>query len=457
MSRSYLLLIFICNFIFPKDFNIMPILYSQYESLGRDYSPSLKPVSILGWGVKGVYQGGPISIDADFINHTFIGLYNKPNSFSHDQGIAQFTKWPYQDVKSIYDSRISNMKFIYSGEDINLEFGKFNRNWGPGLSSLTFSNKSPSYPQIGFNWVINHKLRFEYFIGMLRSLIEDTLSTQYYTNPITTRHVDIKRNVVAHRFEYDLTPTLTLGGSESIIYALRDFDLHYFPFIAFWPMKNYIGDIDNLQIGIDINWKPNNKSILYTTVFIDEMDPKYLLKKYSENWWGWQFGLQYKDFIMQSSRIRVEYTWMDHRVYRNKIVLNDYYHYGYPLGFWGGPHSEELYIDFSLKLQNLDIFLSYSNAKRGELTDQMILNAYDSINYRRYSGIVEQKQILSITALKDIPANIKFLVGIDVIDWVNGGFEPYNRNTIETSKLQTISKLSISLGLYYNFTNNKIR
>ena len=47
---------------------------------------------------------------------------------------------------------------------------------------------------------------------------------------------------------------------------------------------------------------------------------KYLFKKYSENWWGWQFGLQYKDFIMQSSRIRVEYTWMDHRVYRNKIV-----------------------------------------------------------------------------------------------------------------------------------------
>ena len=138
MYRSYLLLIFICNFIFPKDFNIMPVLYSQYESFGKDYTASLKPLILYGWGVRGAYKGGPISIDADFINHTFTGLYNKPNSFSHDQGLAQFTKWPYQDVKSIYDSRISNMQFIYSGEDINIEFGKFNRNWGLDYRLLLF-------------------------------------------------------------------------------------------------------------------------------------------------------------------------------------------------------------------------------------------------------------------------------------------------------------------------------
>ena len=158
------------NFIFPKDLKIMHILYSQYESLGKDYTTILKPVILSGWGVKGAYQGGPISIDADFINHTFIGLYNKPNSFSHDQGLAQFTKWPYQDVKSIYDSRISNMKFIYSGEDVDLEFGKFNRNWGPGLSSLTFSNKS-SFIICEFSFSILPSICFSAFFNAISAFI----------------------------------------------------------------------------------------------------------------------------------------------------------------------------------------------------------------------------------------------------------------------------------------------
>ena len=435
----------------------MPILYSQYESLGKDYTTSLKPVILYGWGVRGAYQEGPISIDADFINHTYHGLNQKPNSFSSEQGVAQFIKWPYDDVKSTYDSRISNMKFIYSGENINLEFGKFNRNWGPGLSSLTFSNKSPSYPQIGFNWVINQKLRFEYFIGMLRSLIEDTLNKQYYTNPITIRNVDIKRNVVAHRFEYDLTPTLTLGGSESIIYGLRDFDFHYFPFIAFWPMKNYIGDIDNMQMSIDIKWQPNNNSLYYTTAFIDEMDPKYIFNKYSQNWWGWQFGLQYKDFIMQSSRLRVEYNWMDYRVYRNKIALNDYYHYGYPLGFWGGPHSEEFYIDYLFVIPDTKFIISYSQAKRGELTDQMLADAYDGIFYKRYAGIVEKKQIASMAAIRKIFSNLEIHFGFDITDWSNAGFDPYNDPIGSLNKLEDVNKISFSLGMYYNYEYRKLR
>ena len=285
----------------------------------------------------------------------------------------------------------------------------------------------------------------------------ETLLSQYYSNSFGTKDVYIKRNIVAHRLEYDITSTLTIGGSESIIYAARDIDIHYFPFFAFWPMKNYIGDIDNLQMSIDINWKPNNNSLFYTTVFIDEMDPKYIFNKYSENWWGWQFGLQYKDFIMQSSRIRVEYTWMDHRVYRNKIVLNDYYHYGYPLGFWGGPHSEEFYIDYFFVILNTKFIISYSKAKRGELTDQMLADAYDDIFYERYTGIVEKTQIARMYAIREILPNLEMYCGFDIIDWKNANFEPYGNAIINISDLQTVGKVSLSLGLYYNYNNNKLR
>ena len=452
-----LYLIFFTNTIYSSNIDVLPILYTHYESSGSDYIVINQPVTVYGWGIGGSYINDNISIEADFINHTYIGLNKKPNLFSSRQGIAQFVKWPYQDVKSIFDSRISNMKFIYSGTEINFEFGKYNKKWGPGLSSLTFSNKSPSYPQIGFNWRINHKLRFEYFIGMLRSLIEDTLSTKYYNNQLTTKQIDIKRNIVAHRFEYDLTPTITIGGSESMVYAKRDFDIHYFPFIAFWPMKNYIGDIDNMQMSIDVIWRPNTNSSYYTTVFIDEMDPRYILDKYSENWWGWQFGFYRKDFLIKSSTIRMEYNWLDHRVYRNRITMNDYYHYGYPLGFWGGPHSEEFFMDYSLKLINTEIIIRYSNAKRGQLTEQMLDDAYESIYYERYSGVLEHKQIVKVIGIREIYPNIQIHCGIDMINWVNGGFDPYNNPDIIFDDLHDVNKLSLSMGLQYNYVMKRFK
>ena len=172
---------------------------------------------------------------------------------------------------------------------------------------------------------------------------------------------------------------------------------------------------------------------------------------------GWQFGLQYKDFIIQSSRLRVEYNWMDHRVYRNKIALNDYYHYGYPLGFWAGPHSEEFYIDYLFVILDTKFIISYSKAKRGELTDQMLADAYEDIFYERYADIVEKKQIASMVAIRKIFSNLEMHFGFDIINWGNAGFEPYNDPIGSLNELKDVNKISFSLGMYYNYENRKLR
>ena len=442
---------------------LSPIFYGQIYKGGADYTIASMSVYRYGWGIKTRYDSDNISIQSEFINHTFIGLTSKPYSFSSQQGLSQFVGWPYSDAKSVFDARVSNMIFTYNKSDFNLQIGKYDRVLGPGISSIIISKKSPSFPQLGFSWQINNKIKFEYFVGILRSLIKDNIATEYYNNPITSRNVQVKRSISAHRVEISLFPNIQLSFTESMIYARRDFEVHYFPFIAFWPMKNYIGDLDNMQISVDLVWQPNYKSKLYSVVFIDEMDPRGILtnplsifRKENENWWAWQLGTSYKDLLVGCDEIRIEYSWLDHRVYRNKISINDYYHYGYPLGFWAGPHSEELYIDYTFNMFNSQFRFSYSNARRGHLTQKMLIDAYNDVYHNRYEGDTENKVEIELSVEKEVFSNFYLNFGIQYLDWENPNFDLYDDGASEVLQ-SPLKKGTISIGFTYGFSQMKLR
>ena len=62
----------------------------------------------------------------------------------------------------------------------------------------------------------------------------------------------------------------------------------------------------------------------------------------------------------------MEYTWTDHRVYRHRFQINDSYSHGYSMGFWAGPHAEELHLKYEIPFKNFTIKSFISNMKRGE-------------------------------------------------------------------------------------------
>ena len=447
---------------FSKNPKISPVFYLQTHTNGSDYTAQKRNVYIYGWGIDTSYKFDNISLESNFVNHTFIGVSQKPNKLSARQGLAQFINWPYKDTKTVFDSRIANMKLTYNKPSFGIELGKYNRFWGPGISSLIISNKPPSYPQLGFHWQINKKMKFLYFTGILRSLIHDEFMSKYYANQIRSRYIQVKRSISAHRLEYSLLPSLHLSITESMVYATRNFEIHYFPFIAFWPMKNYIGDIDNMQISVDLDWQINNNLRLYTSVFIDEMDPRGILtnplsltKKENENWWGWQFGSNYKNFLLNSDLLRMEYNWLDHRIYRNKISANDYYHYGFPLGFWAGPHSEEIYIDYTFNIYDSLIRISYSNVKRGRLTNQMLTDAYNRVYHDRYENGFEQKKEVTLIFEKQIFFNFYLAIGFEHIDWLNPNFDPYQESS-EKIAHEILKKNSISISLNYRLSKRRV-
>ena len=55
--------------------------------------------------------------------------------------------------------------------------------------------------------------------------------------------------MAGHKIDYHLTNQLKLSAMEIVIFGNRKIDENYLlPFIPFWSMQHYIGDIDNVQL-----------------------------------------------------------------------------------------------------------------------------------------------------------------------------------------------------------------
>jgi len=387
-------------------------------------------------------------------------------------GVFKFTTTKNTNINSSYfipELNYENQRGYYNNEDkwfessellikyqnnknFNIFFGKNRIKWGNGNSSLILSKNTPAYPMTGFNWDISNSLRLEYFVGILSSLIEDTLNTNYID--IENRTVFKDRGIAAHRLIWDINDYLTLLAMETVIYGNRKFDEHYlFPFIPFWSMQHYIGDIDNVQMCGELNWKPIKHLSIYSSLFIDEWRPEWTFDTINRNWFGYQIGLSFKDQIIKNDSFIIEYTWTDHRIYRHKYPINDSFSFNYALGFWAGPHAEEFYFNYRFPIKEMIFETTMSNTIRGQLTDQMISNQYQNIKDNRFAGGKESRLVFSTRLIKNF-RNEKIMICIEGqwIDWDNAGFNPYNPNDIrdDISKFSMNIKLRILTELIWN-------
>ena len=143
--------------------------------------------------------------------------------------------------------------------------------------------------------------------------------------------------------------------------------------------------------------------------------------------------------------MRVEYTWTDNRVYHHRFPVNDYYSHNYPLGFWAGPHAEELFFSYNVNMYDMDWVMTLSDAKRGKLQYQYGDSIYD---VARYEGLIEQKLFIEFKVTKPLYNSLFMSAGISYVDWKNAGFDP---NGGENQELQDVKKKSINLSFNYNY------
>ena len=413
--------------------------YFSSGSINHMSQSGLSTITTLGLGAK--KSEGNLLVSGLFQFSSAQNLNKRSVYFNPDLNIEMHRKYIDSDI-SWFES--SDLKIEYSKDSFSIFFGKFNTIWGSGKSSLFLSNNIPSFPHMGFTWDLTSELTLDYLVGSLTSNIIDSTKSALYKN-IGSRNNYYTRSIVAHRLVWKPIESISFKAMESVIFGNRGIDIHYLlPFVPFWSMQHYTGDLDNVQMCGEINWILNENWKVFGSLFIDEWRPEWTFNKNNRNWFGWQIGGIGNSIFTANDRLRFEHTWTDHRIYRHRFRINDSYSFQYSLGFWAGPHAQESYLSYLLPIKGYNIYSYISKVKRGELTDQMLEGQYQNIYYDRFSNTLESRFVASIVCTKGF-LNDKILlkIGGEWIDWKNAGFDPLQ----STISGKDVSKFSILISV----------
>ena len=114
-----------------------------------------------------------------------------------------------------------------------------------------------------------------------------------------------------------------------------------------------------------------------------------------------------KDLILKKSELQIEYNWTDQRIYMHKYDINDFYNHQHPLGFWAGPHAEELLFNYIKNFGDRFLKFHFSKTKRGLNTREMVEDNYQDMQLKRYKKAMKSVPLISISF--ETPSNIKDL------------------------------------------------
>ena len=274
---------------------------------------------------------------------------------------------------------------------LDIIFGKFRSNIGPFLGgNLSISNKAPGFPQIQLR-TKSDKIDFTFIIGELYSGLFSEVQTRTGTASIKR-----KRYIINHRIDYKIKKNFRVGLYEQVIVG-DNLSLSYMiPVIPFWSAQHSLGDTDNLQIGFDMEYV-KSKNRFYMALIIDEWAPYDTFNSDHHNWFGGQFG--YSRLISDRSLFKIEYTKIEPQVYTHDIDINEPFHYNYPIGFWSGGDSEDIFLKIVFKLKKMkDLEFDFRHTNIGS-------PGYDT-DADFLSGNIQSRSILSLKMSKKVQTNI---------------------------------------------------
>ena len=105
--------------------------------------------------------------------------------------------------------------------------------------------------------------------------------------------------------------------------------------------------------------------------------------------------------------------------------INNFYSHGQPLGFWAGPHAEEILVQYFFPLKFNIFKLKYSFAKRGLVSQEAVADNYNDTYNKRYSdgyeirNYIDLKLILQSKSIK----GLEYIIGGNRAIFYNTGFD----------------------------------
>jgi hypothetical protein len=337
---------------FNNNLELSPVLGLRYSNTGFELSDRAIPTIWITPGINlnlivpviSPYSGVLFQAWGGFYKHSayfmdksspdLIGL--KPFEFHPEYSMEYFTKTKEPDWGVDFDQGQGGVA-LFSNK-FEVYFGKFKSSLGPFLrGNLSLSLKTPSYPQFKLSYRGNDFFEFTWVIGELISELQDTnLTIAYNNNSSTAKYPWIKRGVIQHRFDFFLTQNIRIGLYEQIIYGTRNTPWQYLiPLTPYWSAQHAVGDVDNLQMGLDLDWLHSNGRTNFA-FYVDEWAPFDTFDKNNHhNWIASQIGHTHLFPINNDIfYFRIENTFLAPQIYEHKFPINQNFNQGYPIGFW---------------------------------------------------------------------------------------------------------------------------
>jgi hypothetical protein len=244
----------------------------------------------------------------------------------------------------------------------NLFIGRENLSWGQSrLSPLILSPNSPSMDMLKLQGEWSFFKLSSFFAQLDPLTISDSAGTNKY-----------RRYLSAHRFSFKVRSFLELGLSETVIYGgeNRWFELYYLnPLLWFHASQLNENEDDNTFFGIDFNFSPLRKLLLYGEFLIDDLQiEKKTSSDREPNELGYSLGVKLGDFLgLNGSELDLEYIRINNWTYNQKNPWNRYTYKNKLIGSPLGPDADNLLISIGSYLKKgLEAKISYELTRRGE-------------------------------------------------------------------------------------------
>lgn len=266
----------------------------------------------------------------------------------------------------------------FAAGPVDVQVGKDEVLWGPAPGqNLGLSNNAPSFNMIrlksrlgAFKLVsISAELRpcpDRPDSPLCRGLADS--SATYITNRIT-RPLDREKYMSAHRLEVALAPWLDLGFQEVVIYGDRGPELSYVnPLMFYWAAQSYLGDKDNVMMGLDLDIHPGHGRRFYLAYVVDDLKKAGIFSNDFANKFSLQTGMLWVDPLgLGDADLRAEYLRIEPWIYSHKFPINTFRHFDAPLGHSLEPNSDQWQISLSKRMnRDLSFNLGLQRSRHGE-------------------------------------------------------------------------------------------
>jgi len=245
--------------------------------------------------------------------------------------------------------------------------------WGNNYNGANiFGGHTPTFFQFRLQLEPTDWFQFNYFHGILNSMVVDSARSYWVTNSYGTdyREVYHKKFIAANMFSFRPFKGLWVSGGNSIIYTDYDFQPVYLIPVFFYKSVDHIynSGIDNMNshMFLDVSSRQVKHLHLFATIFIDELSIPRIWEPDEYNFFSYKAGFSLSNLPLANLVLTTEFTYTYPLVFRHYVPTLTFETNNFNLGHYLKDNTREWYIALDyIPLRAAKIRLFFIDAIRG--------------------------------------------------------------------------------------------